>query len=170
MNTQIQAPGPEKKIIDVDFKKLKGVATYTKWKKTNLSFLAKPNRPEQTNKGRVIQIKTNFDFRYGTDFMLDEIRKMHVNLKDLQSGNYIVFINGIQSRLRMLTVDRFGDPVIAVKSMPRGRFLDLRVIQYLPEAFNGKSIDIDQATELAMNAFLGQTKRRNQNLLLEEQK
>jgi hypothetical protein len=130
--------------------------------KNTVLFQAKPSPIEP----RVVLVKAGFDFRTGQRFMLDEARRAGFDLKKLQSGNYVVFLNRALTRMRLLTTDAYGDPVYAVKNMPAGRFIDPRVIQYLPLAFRGGRINYERAEQaMVVQAYLEQHRRRNPSAL-----
>lgn len=152
--------------------KLKGYTSPEKWDKKNIPAFDKVRPIQETKKVRVLQYELNWDFRFGADLCVDkaskELKKAGKSLEDLKSGNAFAFVNHDQTRVRLLSIDRYGDPVSIVKAMPKGRYFDLRVLRHLPEAFNGPTLDVDKATATFLDTFFSQKKRRNPNLELSE--
>jgi hypothetical protein len=123
----------------------------------NVSLFKKARADKVTQSIRVLQYEFNWDFRYGTDKCLEKIQSLGIT--KLKAGNCFAFVNGRKTRVRLLTLDAMGRPVSIFQGTPKGQSFDLRSLRYLPEAFNGPSLDIDTATSRFLDAFFA--KRRN---------
>ena len=64
--------------------------------------------------------------------------------------------------MRLLTIDKLGLPVSILKSCLNK--LDVRALKYLPQAFNGPEVSMDEATSKFLDVFF--TNKRKQAYLL----
>lgn len=132
------------------------------WEKKNVSLFKKTHAIAPTNKVRILQYELNWDFRYGVDTCLQKMKSLGIDFSKLTSGNCIAFVNTKKNRVRLLTIDRYGQAVSIVKACPR---MDVRALKHLPEAFNGPSLDMDKATSKFLDVFFA-TKRKQAELIL----
>ena len=116
-----------------------------------VSLFKKVKSVQKTAGIRILQYEFNWDFRYGVDKCMEKIQALGVT--KLPAGNCFAFVNGKKTRVRLLTVDKFGRPASIFQGTPKGQSFDLRALKHLPEAFNGPSLDIDVATSKFLDVF-----------------
>lgn len=80
------------------------------------------------------------DLRMGYDGLTSVARKAGVDLSNLPLGHYAAFVNRAQNKVKLCT----QNDVTAYLRLRKGR-LDPRVIQHLPNYFNGGEIAYDKA-------------------------
>lgn len=97
----------------------------------------------------------NLNMRNSHDGLIAIAAKENVKTDELDRGEYIVFINRKQDKLKLYaTAD-----VIAYLRMKPGNKINMGIIKYLPTVFNGRKIDYDKALELAVNESLNKKTR-----------
>ena len=85
---------------------------------------------------RLVYYSPNADLRMGWDG-LSRIFK----LNSLKPGEFAAFVNTARTKVKLCTA---GD-CVAFLRLPQGRYVDPRVIQHLPEFFDGSVIDYNAA-------------------------
>lgn len=90
------------------------------------------------------------------DGLCEIAKKAGIKLTELTSESYLIFVNSNRNRIAMLV----GPQIIGKKQtmayvkLEKGRTVDLRTIQELPRAFDGKSINYDKALGMAIDKAL----------------
>lgn len=90
---------------------------------------------------RVIRCFLNVRLSSGHVGLAEFAKKNKLNVTALNPGEYVVFINRAQDRVKVYA----SNNIIAYLRLPSGQRLDLRVIQQIPSAFNGTKINYDEA-------------------------
>jgi hypothetical protein len=88
---------------------------------------------------------TDADMRSGYDGLSVLASKRGIDLKNLPKGECVAFINTSQNKIKVCT----QNDVVAYHRSTRGK-IDLRVVQFLPEYFDGSRINYDAALERVM--------------------
>lgn len=86
----------------------------------------------------------------GHDGLSAIAKKSRINVADLETGSYVVFVNVARDRIKVYAAQN----VVAYVRLSQGRKVDLRVIKEIPRVFNGTSINYDKALELVVNRRL----------------
>lgn len=108
-----------------------------------------PSQPKPHSRG-IMQIFWDVDFRC-QHIGLGKILEEHgIDPKNMKPGDYVVFINTRQDRLRVLS----GTPdksrgVLSYYISPRGR-IEKRSLQYIPQAFGARGFEYSKALEKAL--------------------
>lgn len=118
----------------------------------DLPLMAKPLEPARA-KGRILQIFLDSDFRMAHDGLTEVAKKNGVDVAKLEPGNYVVFVNHALNRVKLFAA---GD-TIAYKRLRTGQKLDVRVLQYIPEVFNGRHLDLDKGLEKLLGKYIPNT-------------
>lgn len=71
-----------------------------------------------------------------------------VSLQKLGKGEFVAFVNKKRDKVKLCT----GNDVLAYLRLPKGKIIDPRTIQLLPQYFNGQEIDYDKAIERVLRA------------------
>lgn len=87
---------------------------------------------------RLIRFVPDADLRQGYDGL-----NKQVPLLNLGKGEFVAFVNRKKDKVKLCT----GSDMVAYLRLPNGAKVDPRVIQYLPEFFNGSTIEYDKAIE-----------------------
>lgn len=95
---------------------------------------------------RVLQVFLNADLRCSHDGLREIAKKGGLDVKDLQPGQYIVFLNAAKNRLKLYA----SNNVVAYMKQPDGSRIDPRMIAELPRAFNGTTINYESAIKDAL--------------------
>jgi len=93
--------------------------------------------------GRIVRVFLDVNLAQGHDGLRDEAKRGKVTTDKLEPGEYVVFVNRAQDRVKIYT----GNGVLAYLRS-KGQRIDLSVISKIPAAFknNGK---LDYDSELA---------------------
>jgi hypothetical protein len=105
---------------------------------------------------RVLQVFLNADLRCSHDGLREIAKKGGLDVKDLQAGQYIVFLNAAKDRLKLYAA---GNVVAYMKQPDRGK-IDPRMIAELPRAFNGTAIQYEVAIKEALVKIFARRGRR----------
>ena len=100
---------------------------------------------------RVIRYFPDTDLRAGHDMLLSIAKEHKLSLKDLEPGEFVIFVNRRKDALKMFAG---STNLIAYLRLPSGR-LDMRTIQMIPQFFNGGEIKYDQALKKVIERSLG---------------
>lgn len=100
--------------------------------------------------GKIIQVFQNTSMSNSHDGLAQIARSNGVDVRTLENGRYVVFINGRQDKLKVYAASN----VVAYVRLEQGRKVDLRVIREIPRVFNGTSINYDKALEAVLNKYL----------------
>lgn len=87
---------------------------------------------------KLIKYVPDTDLRMGYDGL-----NKKVPLQSLSKGEFVAFVNRKKDKLKLCT----GGDVTAYLRLKNGQRIDPRVIQYLPEYFNGETIEYGAAVE-----------------------
>lgn len=95
---------------------------------------------------KLIHCYLNSDLRCGHRGLSKVAQKDGFKVNELEPGNYLVFINTKKDKVKVYAAHQ----VVAYLMLEKGRSIDLRVIQMIPKAFEGKGrFDYDESlTEL----------------------
>lgn len=120
------------------------------WSEVAYQPLVTKERSKETmgkaENNRVLQIFLNADLRCSHDGLREIAKKGGLDVKDLQPGQYIVFLNCAKNRLKLYAAGN----VVAYMKQPDGGRIDIRMIAELPRAFNGTSINYETAIKEAL--------------------
>lgn len=100
--------------------------------------------PKEAN--RVLQIFLNCDLRCAHDGLSEIARRQGIDVRTLNRGHYLCFLNAAKDRLKMFA----SGNIVAYLKAPKGSRIDLRLLCEIPKAFNGVSIDHDAALKEAL--------------------
>ncbi len=90
---------------------------------------------------KLIRFVADADLRQGYDGL-----NKKVPLSNLGKGEFVAFVNRRQDKVKLCT----GSDMVAYLRLKSGQRVDPRVIQFLPEFFNGTNIEYDKAVEKMM--------------------
>ena len=103
------------------------------------------------SKGQVLQCFLNVNLGAQHDGLTKLAKQHGLNTKDLQKGDYVVFVNSARDRVKVYAANN----TIAYYRAPSRGSIDLRVIQMIPQAFNGAhKLDYDVALKAAIEKAL----------------
>ena len=105
---------------------------------------------------RVIQCFLGVNMIQGHDGLSKLAKGKGIDVKSLEPGNFVVFINNRKDRIKVYTANN----VIAYLRMDSGK-IDLRTISEIPRPFNASGkIDYDKALKDALLKAFERKKRR----------
>lgn len=87
---------------------------------------------------RVVHYFPNTDIRCGHDGLKQIAIK--AGFREVKPGEYLLFVNRKKTHLKVMAANN----IVAHYRSPCGR-VDLRAIQYIPEAFNGEGFDFNRS-------------------------
>lgn len=90
---------------------------------------------------KLVRYFPNSDLRMGYDGLYLKAKKQGLDLSNLPQGHFVAFVNTGMNKVKLCT----QNDVLAY--LRRTHKIDPRVIQHLPEYFNGQTLDYDKATE-----------------------
>jgi len=90
---------------------------------------------------KLVRYVADADLRRGYDGL-----NKQVPLAELKQGEFVAFVNRKLDKVKLCT----GKDMIAYLRLPQGQRIDPRVIQYLPEFFNGSNIEYGKAVEKSL--------------------
>jgi hypothetical protein len=93
--------------------------------------------------------------RNGHDGLAELAKKENIDVKKLERGQFVVFINSSKDRVKVYAASN----VIAYMKSSKGQKIDLRVIREIPRAFNGAGISYDEAVEKMLSVKMAQKSR-----------
>lgn len=103
------------------------------------------------NTGKILQIFLNADMRNGHDGLEKLAKDNGINVKELQPGQYVIFVNAHRDRIKLFAAHN----VIAYHKLETGRIYDPRVFALIPRAFNGTGrLDMDSALKSVIEEAL----------------
>lgn len=109
---------------------------------------------------RILTLIPDADMRSRHEGLLDQAMRKGVRKKELVPGNLIVFLNTKKDRIMILGFrdeeDRFG--ILSSWRSPSGR-VPLAAIQYIPEHYGSKGLDMDAATKKALEKLLRRARK-----------
>lgn len=82
---------------------------------------------------RILQVFLDSDLRCGHEGLEAVAKKHKIAVKDLDPGQYVVFVNSARDRIKIFAASH----VIAYLKAPVGK-IDMRTISLIPQAFEGK--------------------------------
>jgi hypothetical protein len=101
--------------------------------------------------GRVLQIFLNADLRNGHEGLAELAKERGIDVTKLLPGQYVVFVNAGKDKLKLYAAAN----VLAYLKLTGGQKFDLRVIAFIPKAFNGSGkLDYDKALKDAVEEAL----------------
>lgn len=83
------------------------------------------------------------DLRAGYDGLEVMANKAGFSLRNLPTGSFCAFVNRKKDKLKLAT----NADLVAYLRLSNGERIDPRVIQHLPEHFNGSKIEYNRALE-----------------------
>lgn len=99
---------------------------------------------------KAIRVFFNVDLRCSHEGLEAVAKKNQIDPAKLQPGEYLVFINNYQDRIKLYA----SNHVVAYYKSPHGR-IDLRAISKIPEAFKASGkIDYDAAVKKVIEEHL----------------
>lgn len=110
--------------------------------KPNTGLMKKPDF-SPAPLGRIAQVFLNVNLRRSHDGLLEIAKKRGIDLNEFPRGSYLVFINEVNNRFKLMTPATFTkdglviDWLIAYYKSPRGR-IDLNTIYNIPKIFSGR--------------------------------
>lgn len=108
---------------------------------------------------RLVRYFPNADLRAGYDGLSKFAAKEGIDLMNLPKGHFVAFVNTARNKLKLCT----QNDVVAYLRL-QNRTIDPRVIQHLPNYFNGASIEYDKAmTRVLAEAFPKWFQKQNTN-------
>lgn len=93
-----------------------------------------PDFAKAKKANRLVRVIFNADLRSGHRGLTDACKKVGLNPRDLEVGEYIIFVN---TKKTMLKAFASGESVVAHFRMPGHRTINVKVLRYLPRFFNG---------------------------------
>ena len=84
----------------------------------------------QGQKG-ILRCFVNVNMSQGHDSLASLAKKYEIDVRKLEPGDYVVFVNGARDRVKVYA----SSNVIAYQKLPRGGRLDLRAIAEIPRIF-----------------------------------
>lgn len=89
-------------------------------------------------------------------------KKAGIELSKLSPDSYLVYVNSARDKIAMLVGPQIPGKkqTMAYVRLERGRKIDLRVIQEIPKAFDGRSLNYDKALGLAIDKALAKPPSR----------
>jgi hypothetical protein len=90
---------------------------------------------------KLIRYVPSADLRKGYDGLSAE-----VNLRNLKKGEFVAFVNSKLDKVKLCTCN----DLVAYLRLPKGQRINPDVIQHLPEAFDGSSINYGKAVEKSL--------------------
>lgn len=87
---------------------------------------------------RLVRYVPDADLRMGYDGLNEK-----GILNNLGKGEFVAFVNRGRDKVKLCT----GGDMVAYLRLPTGQRIDPKVIQYLPEFFDGSAIKYDKAVE-----------------------
>lgn len=96
------------------------------------------------------------------DGLCNIAKKAGIKLSELTPDSYLVFINAGRDKIAMLVGPQISGrkQTMAYVKLEKGRKIDLRVIQEIPKAFDGNSLNYDKALGLAIDKALAKSSSR----------
>lgn len=92
--------------------------------------------------GRIIQCFMDADLRGGHDWLADMARTHKINVKSLQPGEFVVFVNRAQDKIKMYA----SHNIVAYMKLEGGRRVTFDLICEIPRAFNANGrLDANKA-------------------------
>ncbi len=105
---------------------------------------------------RVVQVFIGADLRGQHPSLTKLCRKNGIDVTTLLPGHYVIFINSKRNRLKVFAANN----VLAYLKMPEGQYLDMRTIQYIPQAFTASgNIDYNKALKETVEKALARKVR-----------
>jgi hypothetical protein len=106
-------------------------------------IVTKELKAKPTKNGRLLQVFLNQDMRNGHEGLAAVAKSAGLDVKALEPGQFVVFVNSAMDRLKMYAAAN----VVAYQSLA-GRKVDMRVIREIPRVFQATgTLDYDQALE-----------------------
>lgn len=107
--------------------------------------------------GHVVRFFPDSDLRGGHDNLGKKALKAGLNLKTLGQGEYVIFVNRVQNKLKMFAG---SSDLLAYLKLPKGR-LDLRTIALIPSYFDGREIKYEAALRKVLEKSLPFERMKN---------
>jgi hypothetical protein len=92
---------------------------------------------------KLVHYFPNADLRAGYDGLSKAAAKDGVKLSELSSGAFVCFVNRKRDKLKLCT----HSDMVAYLRLKTGERIDPKVIQHLPEFFNGGVIEYNRAMQ-----------------------
>jgi hypothetical protein len=100
---------------------------------------------------KLLELFLNVDLRCAHDGLAMVAKKRGIDVKKLEPGQYVMFINCEKNRLKLFAANN----IIAYLKLPHGK-IDMRTLQLIPQAFHASGkIDYDSALKKILMKELG---------------
>jgi len=100
---------------------------------------------------KVIRVFLDADLRGQHNSLAKAAKKTKLNVENLVSGQYVVFVNRARDRIKIFAANN----IIAYYKSPSGR-IDMHTIALIPQAFEGPSgLNYDKALRKSLEKRLG---------------
>lgn len=101
--------------------------------------------------GRIVQVVMNTNLRAGHEGLAKLAKDLGVDVKRLQAGQYLIFINSRQDKLKVYTANN----IVAYWRGDAGQRVSLDALRYVPQAFQAKGqLDYDTALRQSLSERL----------------
>ncbi len=115
-------------------------------------------------RGAIRQVFLNVNMGNRFDGLTGIASKAGIKLGDLQTWDYLIFVNTGRDKVAMLVGPQFGEKIkrqtMAYVRLAPGRKLNLLAIREIPRVFNGSALNYDAALEKAIDAALAKKGHR----------
>jgi len=113
---------------------------------------------------RLLRYIPDTDMRCRHDGLLEHARRNGVRREDLSPGDLLAFINTSADRIMVfgMTDEKDGFGVLGYYRAPHGR-IEPRSIQFIPQVFGGGRLDMDRATEMAVEKMIEASRQRKRD-------
>lgn len=107
--------------------------------------------------GSIKQCFLNVNMSNRFDGLQTIAKKGGIDLLELSAGDYLVFVNASRDKVALLVGSQTpgGKQTMVYERMKKGQRLDMKAIREIPRAFDGKKLNLDVATGLALDKALG---------------
>ncbi len=115
-------------------------------------------------RGAIRQVFLNVNMGNRFDGLSEIAKKAGIVLNQLQTWDYLIFVNAARDKVAMLVGPQEGANVnrqtMAYVRLPAGRRLNLMAIREIPRVFDGKALNYDAALEKAIDSSLAKQGKR----------
>lgn len=106
---------------------------------------------------RILRVFLGADLRCGHDGLAESARKAKINVTQLGTGEYVLFINNTKTKIKLYT----AGGVLAYRRLDKGQVFDLRFIEGIPRAFESKGrLTYDDVVKESLGWILNRVKRK----------
>lgn len=102
-------------------------------------------------RNQIIRCFIGTDFRLGHEGLTTLCAKNRINPNTLESGQFIVFLNGAKNKIKVLTAGQ----ILVYYRHPKGHRIHLNALAAIPRAFQGGRFSYDDALKIVLDEELG---------------